>query len=312
MAGGAPGRVIRATRITIVADEPAALAVLPELRFSPSELVSCQIEGARLWSDFQLHDDGYGRLLISAGNCAPADLGRLVQRVQELGNYRNLALLGLPMVQSESSKLATLEDALAGIAARMAVPGDAAMLLDSLCDLSAKVTAITTATGFRMSATTAYSQIVQDRLASLHCSDVTGFQSLEDFTDRRLLPAVRTCASFVQRLETLSIRIERATSLLRTRVDLAMQAQNVDILRSMDTNAARQLRLQHLVEGLSVVAVSYYALALIEPFFPVIAEWTGVPEARIDTFAVLPVIMLVALFLRWRTRDVVAAITGNS
>lgn len=303
----APGRVIRATRIAIVADEPAALAVLPGLGFSPSELVSCRLGGARLWSDFHLHADGYGRLLIAAGDVAPADLGRLVQRIQELGNYRNLALIGLPLVQSESGKLAALEDALAAIAARMAEPGEAAALLDELCDLSASVTAITTATGFRMSATAAYAQIAQDRLASLHCADVPGFQSLEDFTDRRLLPAVRTCASFVQRLETLSVRIERATSLLRTRVDLAMQAQNVELLRSMDANAARQLRLQHLVEGLSVVAVSYYALALLAHFFPVIARWTGMPEARIGAIAVVPVIILVALFLRWRTRDATGA-----
>lgn len=298
----APGRVIRATRIAIVADEAAAMAVLPALDFSPSELVSCRLGSARLWSDFRLHDDGYGRLLIAAGDGAPADLGRLVQRIQELGNYRNLALLGLPMVQSESGKLAALEEALASIAARMAEPGEAATLLDELCDLSASVTAITAATGFRMSATAAYAKIAQDRLASLDCADVAGFQSLEEFTDRRLLPAVRTCASFVQRLETLSVRIERATSLLRTRVDLAMQAQNVELLRSMDANAARQLRLQHLVEGLSVVAVSYYALALIGHFFPVIARWTGMPEARIGAIAVVPVIVLVALFLRWRTR----------
>ena len=216
-------------------------------------------------------------------------------------------MLGLPLVQSESGKLAALEEALASIAAQMAEPGEAAALLDELCDLSASVTAITTATGFRMSATAAYAQIAQDRLASLHCADVPGFQSLEDFTDRRLLPAVRTCASFVQRLETLSVRIERATSLLRTRVDLAMQAQNVELLRSMDANAARQLRLQHLVEGLSVVAVSYYALALLGHFFPVIARWTGMPEARIGAIAVVPVIILVALFLRWRTRDAAGA-----
>src|SRR3546814_12297309 len=100
-----------------------------------------------------------------------------------------------------------------------------------------------------MSATAAYAQIAQDRLASLECTDVAGFQSLAEFTDRRLLPAVRTCASFVRRLETLTVRIERATSLLRTRVDLAMQAQNVDLLRALDANDARTITLQKLVRG---------------------------------------------------------------
>src|SRR3546814_3655122 len=82
------------------------------------------------------------------------------------------------------------------------------------------------------------SDVCSSDLASLECTDVAGFQSLAEFTDRRLLPAVRTCASFVRRLETLSVRIERATSLLRTRVDLAMQAQNVELLRSMEIGRA--------------------------------------------------------------------------
>src|SRR3546814_18008192 len=75
-----------------------------------------------------------------------------------------------------------------------------------------------------------------------------------------------TCASFVRRLETLSVRIERATSLLRTRVDLAMQAQNVELLRSMDANAARQLRLQrseeHTSELQSLMRISYAVFCL--------------------------------------------------
>lgn len=301
----APGSIVRATRIAIVADETAAEATLARLGLPAGELVSCRLGTARLWSDFQLHADGYGRLLIAAGDVPAADLGRLVQRVQELGNYRNMALLGLPLVQSQGEQLAALEAALAGIAERMGKAGNAATLLNELCDLSAEVAAITTATGFRMSATAAYAQIAVDRLASLDCVDVAGFQSLTDFTDRRLLPAVRTCASFVNRLETLSVRIERATSLLRTRVDLAMQAQNVELLRSMDANATQQLRLQHLVEGLSVVAISYYALNLLSHFFPVLARWTGIAEARMDAVAVVPVIVLVALFLRWRTRDAI-------
>ena len=299
----APGGVIRAARIAIVEHEAAAEALVPTMGFAMAELVSCRLGTARLWSDFHIHGDGYGRLLVAAGEVAPADLGRLVQRIQELGNYRNLTLLGLPLVQSESQKLLGLESALAQIAGQMSDGTDDAALLDQLCALSAQAAAITTATGFRMSATAAYAQIAHDRLASLDCTDVGGFQSLAEFTDRRLLPAVRTCASFVQRLETLSVRIERATSMLRTRVDLAMQAQNVELLRSMDANAARQLRLQRVVEGLSAVAVSYYALGLLTYVFPLLSNWTDEPENLISAWAVLPVIILVVSFLRWRSRE---------
>src|SRR3546814_15495698 len=105
----APGRVIRATRIAIVADEAAAAAVLPGLGFAPSEVVSCRLGAARLWSGFHLHDDGHGRLLNAAGEVPPADRGRLVQRIQELGHYRYLTPRGLPLVPPESGNLASPE-----------------------------------------------------------------------------------------------------------------------------------------------------------------------------------------------------------
>jgi uncharacterized membrane-anchored protein len=44
---------------------------------------------------------------------------------------------------------------------------------------------------------------------------------------------------------------------------VALEGQNAELLASMDRRAALQLRLQETVEGLSVVAISYYALALV-------------------------------------------------
>jgi uncharacterized membrane-anchored protein len=89
-----PGTVVRATKIWIVADEDEAAAVLADMQFDPLELVTCTIGGgARIWSDFRIRDDRYGRLVVAANHLQPGDLTRAIQRLQELGNYRNLALL---------------------------------------------------------------------------------------------------------------------------------------------------------------------------------------------------------------------------
>jgi uncharacterized membrane-anchored protein len=61
----------------------------------------------------------------------------------------------------------------------------------------------------------------------------------------------------------MSDRALRAGDLLRTRVDVERSAQNQALLTSMDRRADLQLRLQHTVEGLSIVAISYYALNLV-------------------------------------------------
>ena len=94
-----------------------------------------------------------------------------------------------------------------------------------------------------------------------------GRQTFAEFMTRRFDPAMRTCRSAEERLADLSARAERAANLLRTRVDVANQAQNVEVLRAMDRRAALQLRLQETVEGLSVVAISYYAVNLAEHVF---------------------------------------------
>jgi uncharacterized membrane-anchored protein len=81
--------------------------------------------------------------------------------------------------------------------------------------------------------------------------------------DRRFAPALRTCESTAERLALMSQRLTRAGALLRTRVDLAVEAQNQALLASMDRRAHLQLRLQQTVEGLSVAAITYYTVALV-------------------------------------------------
>jgi uncharacterized membrane-anchored protein len=298
----APGLIIRAVKIGIVPDEATAEPLVAAIGFAAAELVSCRFGTARVWTDFLIYPDGFGRLLVAAGDTDPTDLARLVQRIQELGNYRNLALLGLPTAQEEAPKLGALENELVAITARMAAGEGDAGLLDQLCGLSANVTSTTAATAFRMSATAAYAQIVQDRLASLGGEAIAGFMTFEAFTDRRFRPAIRTCASFTARLDTLAVRIERATSLLRTRVEMTVQAQNVALLRSMEANASRQLRIQSLVESLSVVAVSYYAVGLAGYLFKAVPHTWGIPPEALIAASVLPAVALVALYMRRRMR----------
>ena len=66
----------------------------------------------------------------------------------------------------------------------------------------------------------------------------------------------------VGRLADLSRNLGRASNLLRTRVDVALEQQNRDLLAAMNERTRLQLRLQHTVEGLSVAAIAYYVVSL--------------------------------------------------
>jgi uncharacterized membrane-anchored protein len=89
----------------VIPDATGVDAQLKHLGISPLEMVCCDINaGLRIWSDFGIHGDGYGRLLVTAGDVGDGERGRIIQRVQELGNYRNLALLGFPTVQKNTGR----------------------------------------------------------------------------------------------------------------------------------------------------------------------------------------------------------------
>ncbi|GFZ90348.1 MULTISPECIES: DUF3422 domain-containing protein [Sphingobium] len=257
------GRVIRSTQIAMVMDEPPSAAIAAH--FATDDLIISDVADghARIWSDFRLHADGFGRLLIHDKGLQGGESSQLVQRLQELGNYRKIALLGLPEAQQATPLLTALEQRLTAITSRVAQKdADADQVLEQLSALSAELAGIVARTRYRMSATRAYAEICRDRLRRLAVVPVRGYRSLDDFTERRLLPAMRTCDAFTRRLEDLAQRTAWTSALLRTRVDTALARRNRDLLASMDRRTALQLRLQHTVEGLSVVAISYYALGL--------------------------------------------------
>ena len=299
-----PGDVIRAVQLHIVQNERAAGQKLKTLALNEAEIVSCHLHDARLWSDFRIHEaDGYGHLVLAANGMHPADLGRMVQRLQELGNYRNMALLGLPLAQEEGARLNKLEQALTHLTSQSRADDDDRVTLEQLMQLAAEAAALRSHTAYRMSATAAYGQIVQDRLEQLEPRSLPAFQSLTDFTERRMLPALRTCASFTQRLDTLSDRIEQASNLLRTRVDLQLQDQNTAMLASMDKSTTRQVELQHLVEGLSSIAMTYYAIGLIGFLLKGASHYWPVSVEFGMALAVLPVFLAIRWFVQRRLKS---------
>lgn len=300
-----PGGVLRATRTILVADRKSAASRIRAAAFDQGELVAARIGAAEFWSDFRIcRDDGLGRSIIVTNGMPAADVGRLVRQLHELGNYRNLALIGLVAVRDQGSELVDIEQGLLSVSAQLSDRLNDQHALDQLLSLAAASAALQSKLQFRLGATAAYGQVVIDRLNSLRSQKVEGYQSLAEFTERRLLPALRTCEAFEQRLEHAAQGIERATAMLRTRIELEVQKQNMALLASVERSAVRQVGLQHLVEGLSVVALSYYAISLLGFALHGFTArgWLGLTQEEIIAILILPVMIAVALFLRSQTR----------
>jgi uncharacterized membrane-anchored protein len=308
-----PGGVVRATQILVIPDTSNIEADLERIGITTLEMVCCDINsGLRIWSDFSIHSDGYGRLLVSAGDVEDGERGRIIQRVQELGNYRNLALLGFPIVQEYGPQLDLLEQKLSEHAKRVAVADqDDEALLDQLAAISSELEVIRSATSFRLSATAAYAEVAADRLASLNVQSVANFQSLTDFTERRLVPASRTCSVFRQRLSHIAERISGVMHMLDVRIDSRIKAQNLSLMQSMERSTQLQFRLQTLVEGLSVIAAAYYLVGLIAYVAKGVAAFPKGPSYEFFVGAItFPVVLIIYAFVHY-LRNKVLKETGK-
>jgi uncharacterized membrane-anchored protein len=263
------GQVLVATHVALVRADAAAVdhESLSQRWFDGNVLIGGAIAGgaATALTDLRIHADGFGRLWVADRGMTPRQAGRMLQRLLEIDSYRMLALLAFPVARQLAPFLSQREGELAQIAATLAgdAGSDESALLERLIRLEAEIEKAEAETHYRFSAAAAYHELVRRRIAELREERIQGLQTFQEFTDRRLVPAMNTCAAAAARLESLSQRVARATQLLSTRVDIARERQNAAVLESMNRRVKLQLRLQQTVEGLSVAAVTYYIVGLV-------------------------------------------------
>ena len=215
-------------------------------------------------ADFRIDPAGHIRFaLFVRENVSERRIGRVVQRLCEVETYKAMAMLGLARARDLGPEMGALDLRLSSLVAGMTGEGRAEEALHALLDISAGIEGLIAHSSFRFGATEAYAALVAQRIEALREERFEGRQTLAEFMARRFDPAMRTVASTRARLQATAERAKRAGDLLRTRVDVERSAQNQRLLESMDRRADLQLRLQHTVEGLSVVAISYYAVGLV-------------------------------------------------
>lgn len=302
-----PGLLVAAFNLDLVATEQASWSreALADA-FEGQRLIHASLNNgaATLISAFRLHGDGFGRFLMHTEGLKPSQLGRLVQRVLELETYRLMALLSTRLARDLAPLLGAMDRQLAGIITRLseeAELNEEQTLLTDLTAMAARIEQERARTTSRFSATRAYYELVQRRLTELDEVKTGRNFTLHDFFHRRLTPSVNTCEAVGIRLEDLARRIERAGDLIRTRVDLKLEAQNRNLLDSMNRRSRLQLRLQETVEGLSIAAISYYSVSLLSYlFYAIQGHWPGFNATWATAFS----IPFVVGTIWWTTRRI--------
>jgi len=220
---------------------------------------------SHLITNLRIGDDGFVRMLVLTSPATSENrAGRVAQRLLELETYRIMALLSLPIAKQLSSKLVEAEAQLVDITARIEANSDSdEVLLNHLASLAAQVESATAEHSYRFSAARAYDAIVRERISEMREKPLSGIQTMGEYLQRRLAPAVATVNATSERLEALAERVARASALLRTRVEIAAEAHNQELLEKLTRGQALQLQLQTTVEGLSVAAITYYVVSLL-------------------------------------------------
>jgi uncharacterized membrane-anchored protein len=257
--------------------------------------------------DFKVAEDGHTKIALDfAPDSDVRDVGRIALQVVEIETYRSFAAIGLNRARAAQAQLA---DIAARVPPSISAAGSAdGERFELLSQLTGELEDVWRRTSFRFAACTAYWDLVTARLASLQEQAYDSRITIGGFLERRLQPAIATYQSTERRRHDLAEQIAAMTGLLQTRIELDMQQQNADLLASLNHSAARQLRLQHTVEGVSTVAISYYLVNLLRA--P--AAWVLARQPALDPLIVNMALVAITVPLVWLTiRRLLRATVGG-
>lgn len=259
---------------------------------------------AVVWSDFRLTEDGTNRFLFINRRLNAYRQGRMIRRLLEIETYRMMASLTLTTAKALGQELDAFDKTLVSLSERSASGDqrDSKALLDAIAHLSRQVVSRTVKTRHRFGATQAYAQLVFERLGELRETHVGDCQRLGVFIERRFKPTVRYCAATEQRLEQLAKNVANLGDLLQARVQVEMEEQNAEILRSLNARADAQVKIQRAVEGLSIIAITYYLLNLFKLLYGGLNVLGAGLTAREALLGMAPPALLVLLVILMRIR----------
>ncbi|UZD91854.1 DUF3422 family protein [Cognatishimia activa] len=297
----APGQRYTSALVRI-APRPSPEKIAKHLKswFVPESLAVSTVldDSALIAGDFRIDSAGHLRFAVfPSEDTGQQRIGRVVQRLCEIEIYKSMSMLGFSRAKEMTEQMGRIEPRLMNLIGEIGET-EAEETLNELLGISAQLEGLAAKASFRFGATKAYTAIVEQRIKVLREVSYESRQTFAEFMMRRYDPAMRTVESTEARLQSLADRAMRAGELLRTKVDVSRSAQNQSLLESMDRRADMALRLQETVEGLSVVAISYYAVSLAGYLFYPLTSALGLSKGMLLAMLTLPVVAMVWFMVR--------------
>jgi uncharacterized membrane-anchored protein len=240
---------------------------------------------------------GRERYWVTAGlsRSTPSHLKDIVDAIVRIETYYHLLLMQKPLFSAAIDQVYKFEQV--HLQQREIITGhighaDSQTLqrwMNSLTQDLLKTNRMAGKLHFELSSSTPYDKIVHATLASLAEKPLESYRPLSDYVLSGITGVAEGYQQLLKRIDTLRNGFEGIIAIIRTRVDLIVEAQNLALLQSVDKTTKSQVILQHTVEGLSVIVIAYYLAGLAGYVFKGLSEVGWLQNANIASAIFVPI-----------------------
>ena len=295
--------VCRLDILLLIESLPASEALRPQ--FPGPVMYGSRIldEKTALVTSFTPDEHGRERYWVSVGadRSGRAHLNDIVDAIVRIETYYHLLLMQKPLFTAAIDLVYKFEQV--HLKQQEIITGhighaDSLSLqrwLNGLTQDLLKTTRLSSRLHFELSASVPYDKIVHRTLASLDERTLPPYHQMSDFVLSGITGVAEGNQQLLKRIDTLRSGFEGTISIIRTRVDLMLQAQNLTLLVSVDKTTKSQAILQYTVEGLSVIVIAYYLSGLMGYIFKGLHEMGWLRSADIAAALFVPLSLGIAL-----------------
>ena len=260
-------------------------------------------EETALVTSFTPDEHGRERYWVSVGSgrSSSSHLKDIVDAIVRIETYYHLLLMQKPLFSAAIDQAYKFEQV--HLKQREIISGhighaDSLALqrwLNGLTQDWLKTTRLSSKLHFELSASVPYDKIVHRTLASLDERTLPLYRPISEYVLSGITGVAEGNQQLLKRMDTLRSGFEGTISIIRARVDLMLQSQNLTLLISVDKTTKSQAILQYTVEGLSVIVIAYYLSGLMAYIFKGLHEIGWLRNADIAAAFFVPLSLGLAL-----------------
>ncbi|HSA85297.1 MAG TPA: DUF3422 family protein [Nitrospira sp.] len=268
--------------------------------------------GSRIFNDqtcvvtsFTPDDQGRERYWVSVGPSQgdPSRLKDIVDAIVRIETYYHLLLMQKPLFSAAIDQVYKFEQVHLKqreiITSHIGHANSETLQrwLNSLTQDLLKTNRMAGTLHFELSASIPYDKIVHTTLSSIAEQPMDSYRPISDYVLGGITGVAEGYQQLLRRIDTLRGGFEGIIAIIRTRIDLILESQNLALLQSVDKTTKSQVILQHTVEGLSVIVIAYYLAGLGGYVFKGLQEMGWLTNSNLATAVFVPVAIGLAFLI---------------